>query len=136
MCLSFIGTPCSLYTCCTDSSINCWAATSPFIFSISCGDTGPSVIFAPFSISISFVTTRCSPTGTVYSLIIFPDSGSSIVISLIPFLFLSENTTRPATSVRVAFPFGLRASNNSCTLGRPPVISLFPSPVFRIFVII
>ena len=78
--MSLTATPCSLYTCCTDSRINCCASTSPFIFKISCGETGPSVIFVPFSINISLVTTKCSPTGTVYSWINSPVSGSSIKI--------------------------------------------------------
>ena len=68
MCLSFTVTPWSLYTCCTDSRINCSAATSPLIFRTSNGEIAPSVILSPAFTSIPSVTTRRSPTGTKYSL--------------------------------------------------------------------
>src|SRR5690606_41581865 len=69
---------------------------------------------------LSFPTRRSSDLGTKYFLIC--PSLDSIEISRLP-RFTPPNVTTPSISVTTAGLEGLRASNNSVTRGRPPVIS-------------
>jgi hypothetical protein len=62
----------------------------------------------------------CLDNGTKYFLVL-PSLGS-MMISRLP-RFTPPNVTTPSISVTTAGFDGLRASNNSVTRGRPPVIS-------------
>ena len=88
---------------------------------ISCGTLGPSVKVSPFLTSSPSWTVICLPLGIRYSSISpFSDKISNL---LFPLKSL-PNWTFPSTSEINACSLGLLASNNSATLGKPPVISL------------
>ncbi|MNL15363.1 hypothetical protein D3C87_1363460 [compost metagenome] len=87
---------------------------------ISAGEIEPSDKGIPALIKSLSCTKICFESGTRYFLI-WP-SRDSIEISRLPRLTPPKVTT-PSISVTTAGLEGLRASNNSVTRGRPPVIS-------------
>ena len=106
------------------------------MFNTSNGEIAPSVILSPALTSIPSVTTRRSPTGTKYSLKSFASVVDFTMITLIPFFFLPVTSIFPSMSVSIALPLGFLASNSSCTLGRPPVMSFVPAPSLMILAIV
>ena len=121
ICLSLIPTPCNLYTSWISLTKYSLTAFGPKILKISAGEIAPSHKGVPALIKSPSCTTTCFPYGILYT-ISFPVDGI-IEIFLIP-LFISPNWTVPLTSVTTAGFAGFLASNNSATLGKPPVISL------------
>src|SRR5229473_2958118 len=93
---------------------------SPRIVRISCGFDEPSINGSPALIMSPSCTPICLPLGIGYSRG-SPTSGVTTTLRL-PLVSL-PNETWPSISEMTANSFGLRASNNSATRGRPPVIS-------------
>ena len=95
-------------------------AAGPLIAKISAGEIDPSDNGIPaFTKSLS-CTKMCLDSGTRYFLT--SPSFDSMVISRLP-RFTPPKVTTPSISVTTAGLEGLRASNNSVTRGKPPVIS-------------
>ena len=95
-------------------------SSAPLRVKMSCGSAGPSTIISPL------FTTWPSCTSTCFSLAI-KNSLASPSISVItkrclPLVSLPKDTV-PVTLASTAASFGERASNNSATRGKPPVIS-------------
>ena len=88
---------------------------------ISCGETCPSESGEPAFVKSPSCARICLVNGTRY-LRVTP-SFASMIISRLP-RFTAPIETTPSISETIAGLLGLRASNNSVTLGRPPVISL------------
>ena len=88
---------------------------------MSTGSAGPSTIISPlFTICPSCAVISLS-LGIKLSLVV---PSSDVIINLcFPFVSLPKETV-PVISARRPASLGDRASNNSATLGRPPVISL------------
>ena len=89
----------------------------------------PALIKSPSCTKICFVS------GTRYFFGL-PDPFGVTMISLFPRLIFGANDTTPSISETTAGFEGLRASNNSVTRGKPPVISpVFPN-ILGIFAIV
>ena len=121
ICLSLITTPCRRYTSWTSLVIYFDNWTTPNKRKISCGFDGPSEITSPFS------TVSPSKIFIWRYLCIKASYGSEpsfgvIIKRFLPLVSLPKLTT-PLISARMDDSLGLRASNKSATLGRPPVIS-------------
>ena len=86
------------------------------------------MILSPAFIFNPSVTTRRSPIGIKYSLKLSGFVKDLTLITRICFFLVGNISILPSISESIAFPFGFLASNSSCTLGRPPVMSLVPSP--------
>jgi hypothetical protein len=122
MCLSLISTPCSRYTVCTSLTRYSCNSCGPQTSSISCGTTGPSVSCWPLRTWSPRNTTMCLPIGIRCSSS-SPVTGS-LTMSLRRPRAVPPNSTTPSILAISAASFGRRASNNSATRGRPPVMSL------------
>ena len=96
-------------------------ASGPLNSKISAGSSGPSTITSPlFTIWPSCAVT-CLSLGIKNS---FTSPSSAVITSLcLPLVSLPKETV-PVISASTPASFGERASNNSATLGRPPVMSL------------
>ena len=80
--------------------------------------TSPSPTMEPFS------TTAVKPSGRMYS----SAYSSELVTRILRPSVSSDTSTTPSISDSTAWPFGVRASNNSSTLGRPLVMSCPATP--------
>ena len=120
MCLSLIFTPCKRYTSCTSSVMYRANASTPRKRRMSCGSAGPSTMTSPFW------TTWPSWAVTCFSLVIRYSCGkpsmSVMTRRCLPLVSLPKDTV-PVTSANTPASLGERASNNSATRGRPPVMS-------------
>ena len=81
----------------------------------------PSVNASPACTNSPSCTKICLDFSTKYSTLL-PVPSEIIILSL--FLKGFPNVTTPSNEANMVIFFGLLASNNSETLGRPPVISL------------
>ena len=88
---------------------------------MSCGLDEPSISGSPALMISPSCTPMCLPLGIRYSRV-SPISGVTTTLRL-PLVSL-PNETWPSISEMTANSLGLRASNNSATRGRPPVMSL------------
>ncbi len=119
-CLSLIFTPCKRYTSWISFTKYCWTAAGPWILKISSGVIAPSDKGTP-ALTKSFSWTRIWLESFTRYFLTSPNL-DSITISRLPLLIFPKETT-PSISETTAGFEGLRASNNSVILGRPPVIS-------------
>nr|ARR75616.1 uncharacterized protein [uncultured bacterium] len=99
---------------------------------ISTGAICPSLNGAPALMKSPSCTRIWRVSGTRYFLT--TPSFASTMISLLPRLIAPKETT-PSISHTIAGLPGLRASNNSVTRGRPPVMSLSLPRILGIFTI-
>ena len=118
--MSFIFTPCKRYTSCTSFTKYCCTAEGPLIRKISSGVIEPSDRGFPARTK-SFSCTKIWLESFTKYLRSSPKREVTIT-SLLP-RFILPNDTTPSISETIAGLEGLRASNNSVTRGRPPVIS-------------
>src|SRR6266849_2980331 len=89
---------------------------------MSCGFSGPSCKASPARTRSPSCTLMCVPRGMSYSR---SSPSSPVIISLrLPFEIGPSLTVPSISDITAASP-GRRASNNSTTRGRPPVMSLF-----------
>ncbi len=120
ICLSLIFTPCKRYTSWISFTTYSCTANGPLIVRISAGAICPSLKGIPALIKSPSWARIWRVRGTRYFL-----TTSSLLVTMIsrlPRLMLPKVTT-PSISETIAGLPGLRASNNSVTRGRPPVIS-------------
>ena len=120
MCLSLILTPCKRYTSWISFTTYSCTANGPLIARISAGAVCPSLNGAPAFTKSPSCTKIWRLNGTKY--LRTTPSFASTMISLLPRLIAPKVVT-PSISQTTAGLLGFLASNNSVTLGRPPVIS-------------
>ncbi len=96
------------------------------IRSTSCGFTDPTMSCWPTATRSPSPTSSRARRETVYDISSEPSSGVTTMLraSRSP----SSIRTRPSTSEIGATPLGMRASNSSCTRGRPCVMSSPATP--------
>ena len=95
------------------------------IRSTSCGLTEPTISCWPTETRSPSPTSSRARRETVYDSSSEPSSG---VTTSLRDRSPSSIRTRPSTSEIGALPFGMRASNSSCTRGRPCVMSSPATP--------
>ncbi len=138
-CLSLIATPVARYTFWTSSNIYFWTALTPVTLNNSLGWIEPLWSFWPATTTSPFLMRSCAFGSSKYFLSFdsWPPCEFSLIVTVIPVWRDSIRSTLPPISAIIAWPFGLRASNNSWIRGKPAVISLAEAtpPVWKVRIV-